>query len=869
MSEMQESLLEYSEKKKERSAVATEGETCSCIIVKRGIVVDNKILHNVDDAFIKIGYRRSLIKKAYQYADIFSPGVPVRTVGRAIFGQDPFDYRSACIGVQMAEINRPTISLVRELKALGAPQIFILNNGLTERWAITEKEPVLKDKYKTVNLPNVITQNDKEWNPQSIIRAKAGFNKPTPQQMDFVDIGLLPALEHEAANKIDYLLRAILNHAEAECKKNNKHFESSIIFKVVFRLLAAKLLKDRDVVTSSSIDFALPQTALEAVTCHYKSSLPSIDSIIPPSMLTTISQEVGSIFSLRNISVDTLTYIYENTFVSPETRQKLGIHSTPPYVADYVMSQIPIDEISRTHWHATDPMSGHGIFLIAVMRRMRDILSSDWSGTKRHSFFVEHLHGIEIDPFSVEVARMCLMLADFPEPNGWDIKRGDIFAGNTLEKAMAKTMILVGNPPFEKMEDRSPEITKPAELLQRALPALPDGAMVGLVLPRSFADSSHYINERKLVLKDFEIVSLTTLPDNIFLHSQVETMVLVARKSKSRRNVNVIYREVKDDAKKAFQMQHRVSWEDKVPQSHFEEKMKGHLFVPMMRELWKRLEKYPRLGAFAEIKKGIEYKSNIGMENVIQPRRFPGSSLGLSNAKRFSQFIAEDTVYLSTERTHSRFEESSVWNLPWSHPKVIVPTSRISAGPWRSAAIVDKNGLLATRRFYCLWPKDDSISVQTLAAILNSPIAEAFIYLHSFQRDIPKRVYADIPIAAIPIESCEVIDSLVDRYIEAAGENQSNANDILLRIDAEILKAYNLPPRFERHLLNLFWGHKRPVPFDFKGYISPELDSWIPLHIYISKQFKESTPNEIMKKLPVINDKEFLDYLKTLGREEE
>ncbi len=43
-----------------------------------------------------------------------------------------------------------------------------------------------------------------------------------------------------------------------------------------------------------------------------------------------------------SISVDTLTYIYENTFVSPESRQKLGIYSTPSYVADYVMSQIPI-----------------------------------------------------------------------------------------------------------------------------------------------------------------------------------------------------------------------------------------------------------------------------------------------------------------------------------------------------------------------------------------------------------------------------------------------------------------------------------------------------------------------------------------------
>lgn len=72
----------------------------------------------------------------------------------------------------------------------------------------------------------------------------------------------------------------------------------------------------------------------------------------------------------------------------------------------------------------------------------------------------------------------------------------------------------------------------------------------------------------------------------------------------------------------------------------------------------------------------------------------------------------------------------------------------------------------------------------------------------------------------------------------------------------------------ERQLLDIFWGHQRPVPFEFKGYISPEINAWIPLHIYISEQFNNATPDKIMERIPLIRDTEFINYLKKLGTEE-
>ncbi len=829
----------------------------------------DKIFTHIENAFIEIGYKRNLIQNNYKYADLFAHGVPVRTIERAVFAQSPFDYRSACFGIHIAEDNTPSDIITRRLKALGAPQIFIIRNGTTERWIITEKEAIFRDNYRTNNLPHVITQNRQKWNPETVLRAKSGFAQPEPIQLDFVDIGLLPALENEAANKIDSMLKVILNHAENDYKRQKISFDASTIFRIVFSLLAAKLLKDRDISNAANIDFSIPDSPLQVVYNHYGRSLKTTAQSIPAPTLKTISREIGESFSLRNISVDTLTYIYENTFVSPETRQNLGIHSTPSYVADYVLSQIPIEELPRTQWHVTDPMSGHSIFLIAAMRRMRDLLPRDWGGQQRHNFFAEHLHGVEIDAFSVEVGRMCMMLADFPEPNGWDLKEGDVFAGKTLEKIISKTTILVGNPPFEKIKDWRPETPKPKELLKRALPALANKSFIGLVLPRSFADGSDYKHERKFIFDNFELISLTTLPDRVFLHSDAETITIVARKNETRGSVQVLYKEVKDQQREEFRMKRRVSWEDKVPQSYFVSKMQNRMIVPLLREIWEELQGNLRFKAIADIKIGVQHRSHLGkhLKEVYNLNPFPGSKPGICKVTSgFTQYAANDVVHISTNNKFRRFEDSEAWNLPWDKPKVIVPASRMSRGAWRYAAVVDKEKRIATRRFYAIWPKSEDFNVELLAALLNSPIAEAFVYAHSSKRDIPKWIYGEIPIPFQLQDAKQAIEMLVGEYLTCRGA-ENKAKKILLEIDAQILKLYNLPPRLERQLLNIFWGHQRPVPFQFEGYIPLEIESWIPLHMYLSENYKEATQETILKKIPVIDDAAFIKYLKSLGRE--
>jgi hypothetical protein len=222
-----------------------------------------------------------------------------------------------------------------------------------------------------------------------MIRLKSGFQKPEPQQIDFIDIGLLPALEHQASSKIDSLISRILYDAEKEFKRLEIPFDPSSIFSIVFRLLTAKLLQDRDIITSPGVDLSEPLVSLEAVSQYYGSLSMLNVKALPKEILEDIAQKIKDSFSLRNLSVDTLTYVYENTFVSKKSRKELGIHSTPSYIADYVLSQMPIEELPMSKWHTLDPMCGHGIFLIAAMRRMQNLLPSNWGGRRRHKFFTD------------------------------------------------------------------------------------------------------------------------------------------------------------------------------------------------------------------------------------------------------------------------------------------------------------------------------------------------------------------------------------------------------------------------------------------------------------------------------------------------
>ena len=124
--------------------------------------------------------------------------------------------------------------------------------------------------------------------------------------------------------------------------------------------------------------------------------------------------------------------------MAEKTRKLYGIHSTPPYVAEYIVRQLPFEDLGVHESHVFEPFAGHAVFLVAAMRRLKERIPFDWTREQRHEYFKKMLVGVEIDDFAREVARLSLMLADYPNPAGWSLHGADALTSEVVETELKR-----------------------------------------------------------------------------------------------------------------------------------------------------------------------------------------------------------------------------------------------------------------------------------------------------------------------------------------------------------------------------------------------------------------------------------------------
>ena len=87
---------------------------------------------------------------------------------------------------------------------------------------------------------------------------------------------------------------------------------------------------------------------------------------------------------------------------------------------------------------------------------------------------------------------------------------------------------------------------------------------------------------------------------------------------------------------------------------------------------------------------------------------------------------------------------------------------------------------------------------------------------------------------------------------------------ILFRIDGLVLKAYDLPPRLERKLLDFFRRYPRPVPFPFPDYFSADFKPCIPLSQYLEMDIKQASAGELLKRIEPIDSEVIHEFVMDL-----
>ena len=771
----------------------------------------------IADAVRHVGYRREAIVRDYAFADVLDAANTTRTVALAAFTQTPPSYRSAALAAVPAGCGSP-LDWVTAHRSLGAPLLFVIEGDQVTLWQVRgDAPPSVLERLPLDDVPALFERHQEEWRPLAIHRAKAIGAVNRAYQLDFVDVGLMPAVEGEVHLKLDRLLDdALMASSQVPCDDRP---DTALLFRVVFRLLAAKILQDRRHPYAQQWDASDLASVLRAIESYY--SLPAVPGTGPrttsPAFAAAWDCLRGGI-NFSNISSDDLAFVYENTLVTSETRKDLGTHSTPRQLAEYAVARLNLDRHDLTDLNIYEPFAGAGTFLVSALRHVRDLLPVDWTDQQRHAFLVDRLCGDETDPFACEVAVLSLILADYPNQNGWRIDRTDLFENDVLKSRMENGGIVLCNPPFEDFsnEDRSRYpianefYSKPKTVLNAALDAHPRA--LAFVLPRPFILNRKFGAERRRIEGLYGDVELVALPDGIFAASTIESALLIARDPRPPAPAVVLVRstEVADHDRITFLKTGRTTTE-----RHVERPVGnppgGDLWVPPLPELWNHLESAPRLSDYFSVHRGIEWKSSQGDAWSNEPRT--GYRRGLHNARRARQFKLQSPVFLDCRQERLLYKAI---NLPWERPKLVVNAAHLSRKSWSIAAMLDRNGLVCSQQFFGLWPKQHLTDAQllTFAAVLNGSVASAFLATHSPAKGIRISAVKQVPIpSTLPFQ----VEKLVAEYVRClqasrvSNTGEEQMQDTLTLIDAAVLEAYDLSARLEHELFTFFRGSVRPV----------------------------------------------------------
>jgi hypothetical protein len=822
--------------------------------------------------------RTLLVEQCGFKNDLFEPNFSCQYGGSlnwVAFAHRPLDARSACVAAfQSMAVDAREEVLQRRI--CGAPVVFVDRGAAIEVWrpGMTGAECVQPAMTRD-ELPAFFEQHKQVLKPRRLYEAKARGRLPdgSRQLPLFVDPGVVMYAEETLGNQ---LTAAVVSAVELLQGRSLSDTRRDWSFSAAFRLLAAKILKDKRVSGFKSADLGDVDQSLRRIEKHYGTQSPlAIKESDRDRLLKTVGifNDLGN---LRNLTTEALADVYERSLITPETRSAHGTHKTPAYLVDYIVGQladwiaeIPVDEL-----RIFEPACGHAPFLVSAMRLLHSMDIKPDGGLSE--FLRERLLGVETDSFALEIARLSLTVADEPNPNGWEgLVQGDMFAGDLLPSLAKQATVLLANPPYED--------AKATRLLAGTLPHLQPGSVFAFVIPATFLftpDKKQPKELRAWLVDNCQIGEIDLFPDHIFNFADQECTVIMGRKlpAKARRaSPHTRLRRVREPDRARFQNDYQFTTTRIVPQFSFRDEPDCQLWIPeFTAELWTWLKHLPKLESVAYVRKGLEHKGKKGLARgtkTVEAKPFPGSVEGFDSADgdwaihehpRVGYFnLAPEVI---RERA-GRVDYAS---------EVLLNYSPVSRDHWKLKPFIDDIGRPFSSCFICVRPFSLSTPLEYLWATCNSPLANLFVYAEMLKRHVRVSLFRMLPIPEFDDLSCRFVVEAAKEYLARAqrgpksmfdkgGYTDEALRNRLLRLDAEVLRLYDLPAEAERFLLDQFAGEKRPgVPCCFDRYFPEGFTDPVPLYAFLSHSFQRHLRGES----PLLTDDQERRYDLLVARQE-
>jgi len=753
---------------------------------------------------------------------------------------------------------------ISSARPLGAPLVFACLPDRYQVWKQGAERPRFFCQLTPSEVAGFFRKHATELAPDAIYRAKTWARLEHIYQLDFVDAGLLPVVEEAAGEK----LRSVIERVVSSTRKRLGWAQVSDsdgrwLLQATFWLLAAKILRDKEVPGFVQLALTDLDTVYGRLSKHYNSENPRP---VPTggrerrAALEAAATEIQTLGHCGLVSTEALAHLYESALIDRATRQRLGTHSTPPWLVDYIVGRLRpwISKLPPKERHVFEPACGHAAFLISAMRLLSELLPSDWR-EPRQSYLRHRLHGMECDPFALEIARLSLTLADVPNPNGWALTEANMFSGDRLERSVREASVVLGNPPFEPFEAGTRKQNwlhnKAAETFRRVVENLQPGGMFGFVLPQTLLHSRQARSVRQVLLRDYEISEISLFADKVFHYGEPESTVIIGRRlaQNAPRHFIVRYQRIREGQVTEFSRRYKASSEMTVTRERLLAAEDASLLVPELDDLWQSLAVMNRLAEFADVGKGFDHvgdkdlslpKGTVKVSESPRPRLVPGFAIW-SEEQLTHRLPRPIWLNLAPSVIQSPRRGTTI-----GVPQVVLNYARVSREAWRLKALIDEEGHPVNSNFSVARPRSNRLPLMVLWAILNSPLANAYAYCHSSKRHVLVGNLGQMPVP--DLNACDLgpLEKAVSDYLTAAraiplakpqpkmrgvqqsktsrqmdlfkGEAEATLSDaeserlklLHWRVDAEVLRLYNLPAKLERRLLDLFSGvRRRGVPF--------------------------------------------------------
>ena len=770
------------------------------------------------------------------------------------FAQAPADSRSACVAV-LSTPNGSRLT-IEDCKPLGAPLVFVCSQNALQWWKQGAKAAELLESIPANSVPRFFEEHQEQFSPGAVYRAKTWGRFQRAYQLSFVDLGLMPLVEEEVGKSLDRLIEQNVSGLKdrlgwAQVTDDQGRW----LLQTVFWLVSGKILGDKQVATFTHLNLEDVDEVFRRLANHYGTKPLTAGSQRELEALQESARIISRHSSLVLTTTESLAHVYENTLIEEETRSSLSTHSTPSFLVDYTLGNLAdwIREIPGDKRSVFEPASGHAAFLVSAMRLLTEMLpAGEEEPSHRGPYLRSRLHGSDLDPFALELARLSLTLTDIPNPDHWDLKVHDMFVDDHLAEQAGRNTILLANPPFHNFTQQEQRYyqsrrsavrftNKCAEMLWRTLPHLPTGAVFGVVVPQTLLHSDNARDLREFILRDCELRELCLFPDRVFSFSDAESAVIIGRRKAAAGQNQVRYRRVRERELQSFRLDYSAGSTRMVRQLRLSSDEALSLRVPELEEVWTACANNATLADIAVLGQGLAYQGRHLPRNAItySAERFTGGQPGFVFFDHGIQLHQLPKLYwmnLDKSVIHRARAGTTV-----GVPQVLLNYAPASRGPWRLKALIDREGHPVTSRFIPVRPRAREWSVEVLWAMLNSPLANAYAFSHLGKRD---NIVGDIRKIPVPqARTFEAVHHAASAYLDAAwsGEPPAALQRLLMRVDCEVLKLYSLPLQLEQSLLASFRDWERVgVPFKQIRYLPNELENSIRFSDFL--QFEEDWP---------------------------